>query len=187
MKLSALLVGLVAAMSSSPVSANLFDYYYRGTNTVGLFGIGYTAPFAGTEVGVSFGKNGSGMIYANTPLTYGGYVSGWYGADETVLGNVHTYTGFQHGGIQNSSGSFQISGIYENGLLTRVKGSFHIGGQVYPTSSSWAVQAFFWEANAVPEPSSWALMLSGFGAVGASLRGRRTLRRSDRPAAPAAA
>ncbi len=29
-------------------------------------------------------------------------------------------------------------------------------------------------APAVPEPAAWALMLSGFGAIGAALRGRRT-------------
>ena len=35
--------------------------------------------------------------------------------------------------------------------------------------------------GAVPEPAAWAMMLAGFGVIGAALRGRKSPRRDDKP------
>lgn len=52
-------------------------------------------------------------------------------------------------------------------------GTFNIGGESFQMSAANVTQTSA-EASAVPEPATWGLMLIGFGAIGVSLRGRRS-------------
>jgi hypothetical protein len=53
----------------------------------------------------------------------------------------------------------------------------HFAGLIYSSTSpagTWAANAGSVTVSDVPEPASWALMIGGFGLVGATLRRRRT-------------
>lgn len=52
--------------------------------------------------------------------------------------------------------------------------SFNAGGQSAGTTYSVTFDQTVGLAGAVPEPSAWALLILGFGAVGAGMRQRRT-------------
>lgn len=53
-------------------------------------------------------------------------------------------------------------------------GTDAITGGAFPSDVTLAVSASGSVTSAVPEPAAWALMLVGFGGVGAAIRGRRT-------------
>jgi hypothetical protein len=61
---------------------------------------------------------------------------------------------------------FQYFGIKETAGLSRV--SFNLSG-----SQAFDLAALRVARNAVPEPGTWAMLIAGFGLVGASLRRRR--------------
>jgi hypothetical protein len=71
--------------------------------------------------------------------------------------------------------TFNSGSIFQFGLedLNLGAGTYalHINGHFTGTRSSFGGDVNF---NAVPEPATWAMMLLGFGAVGFSIRRRRT-------------
>lgn len=50
---------------------------------------------------------------------------------------------------------------------------FHGGNYLYMASGGYKGRYVALSASSVPEPASWALMIAGFGLVGATLRGRQ--------------
>jgi len=97
----------------------------------------------GTGDGFGFNTNG-GRVFVAT-----GYVSG-SAINSTATWQYKTLTGGEAGSLGLTVGTY----VYKLGTDTI---TVHIG-----TS-----------APAVPEPASWALMILGFGVVGATLRNRR--------------
>jgi hypothetical protein len=65
-----------------------------------------------------------------------------------------------------------VTGNEANGTI-QFHGTFTSLSFTNPQSENWYGFAVGVEGVAVPEPASWALMILGFGGVGASLRSRR--------------
>jgi hypothetical protein len=87
------------------------------------------------------------------------------------------------GALMLAAGSYDISFFNANGLSIPAyanpggtlyqSGNFFQASQFHPGQSA-AFALYGTNAAAVPEPASWALMITGFGMAGASLRRRRT-------------
>jgi hypothetical protein len=122
---------------------------------------GGTAPFAAnTPATLVFTRNGAGDSV--------GYVNGvqmisFTNASETAL--TSTLRLFRDDGIENSAGSVDYVRIYDTALTAAEVQS------LTPPSV----------AGAVPEPATWAMMIIGFGLMGASMR-RRALSEDRTPA-----
>ncbi|HEY3951670.1 PEPxxWA-CTERM sorting domain-containing protein [Phenylobacterium sp.] len=101
----------------------------------------------------------------------------------TTQGNLILHGFFQNGSV-SWSGPAQFTwtapGLPDPGLMTisLSNGSFDTGllGPRGGERDGYVVQATFdWDHDPVPEPTTWALMLSGFGLAGAALRRRRAV------------
>ena len=141
-----------------------FEYTFTNTNTAvsNLVDFGFTT--SPTLLGVS----GSGMFFALNPNNFpGGY---------TV--NVCAYTGNNcdaaNGQADLFSGNFALT-------FAPNTNSISLGNFVDRYASLTQLNGISGEGTpvgAVPEPATWAMMMLGFGAMGASLR--RGRRRSGR-------
>ena len=127
----------------------------------------FASAFAGEEYSASAGPNSAEFLYAYSVL--GGRAEGWFSgmANNNPDGSV--------GGGYSFSFHDHYTSLTGSGAFTR----FSVLDDVKATEPSVTVQ---W-IPLVPEPATWAFMIVGFGAVGASLRSRRR----GKPALPAAA
>lgn len=73
---------------------------------------------------------------------------------------IGTWASFNNGGVQTPTYQRQLYGD----SIDRAPGIYDLAYSLYGEAA----------AGAVPEPASWALMIGGFGLVGAALRRRRT-------------
>jgi hypothetical protein len=199
----ALIAGLMAASISVPALAATSVTFFGGTDTPvgGVFEDfeGYTAGSPGASIGVnafvydgSVGGASARPAYGSTGnfgtvLTGGSYTVN-FGPTDTfsfVLGSLDTYntlTLIYEGGATQAyvggqiindltfpSGD-QISGE-TNGVVTYVTdGPLLIGATFESSQNSFEFDNL---ATAVPEPATWAMMLGGFGVVGAAARRRQ--------------
>lgn len=53
-----------------------------------------------------------------------------------------------------------------------LQGGWHVGSTAF-LNGSWDFERLIFRSNGVPEPAAWALMIAGFGLVGAAQRRRR--------------
>ena len=106
--------------------------------------------------------------------------------DGTTQGNLILHGLFQNGSVSWSGPAdftWTAPGFTNPGLMTITlsNGTFDTGilGLHGGSKAGYVVTATFDWANdpsgAVPEPASWALMITGFGLTGAALRRRRTM------------
>jgi hypothetical protein len=123
--------------------------YCAGCN--GSFTLGFAATSFGTAAGV-FGV-GADLVYSSG---YTAFVT--YGDGSTE--NVATPVGSSFFGITSTTGVKSIAYGLANGGTT--------------TGGSFSIDNLTIGASAVPEPASWAMMIVGIGAVGATMRRRRT-------------
>lgn len=89
----------------------------------------------------------------------------FYDASDNLLDQVTSAPSFGFFGLVNTAGA------------TRAQISF-VGGNGYAPTDDWqtAVRTTFVpQPSGVPEPTTWAMMLLGFGAVGYSIRRKRKL------------
>ena len=116
------------------------------------------------------------------------YLNSFTLGSSTIKDNDLGFSAVNYGGSSWNS-AINLTGTFNPGTLTTVNGtgangSRLTGSSVY--SSQWLVSSAFASGNndgfkiasltvnsAVPEPSTWAMMLFGMGAVGVSLRSRR--------------
>jgi hypothetical protein len=103
------------------------------------------------------------------------------GFSTASLGNVSSGSDLP---VLNVTGDFKVQQFYQ-ARFTGSGGGFVAAGAFYdgqPTTGSQLFQStsggfYYTEATAggIPEPASWALMISGFGAAGSLLRRRRSV------------
>lgn len=190
----------VSPASAAPIFGSFslasFSGTYVGGTAATATGLDFGSAFGGS--GNGYGTNGSALVGNGTgsfsnlngllanisDISLAGFVANPYqqnpflsfgGASNIVfnfsnalvtrspLGTSVTITGkgtFTNGiAADASAGTFSLATSSQNGLSSDVKFTF--------TSNASAVTA------AVPEPGTWAMMLLGFGMVGAAVRNRR--------------
>lgn len=107
-------------------------------------------------------------------------VSGTFGGTSQTASSISFGTGLgSRFEIVGTSLGFSQFGVVGGGTLftgslsnpTFNLGTFNLGGGFSPTGTLTISRA---TVAAVPEPGTWAMMLVGFGAIGASMRRRRS-------------
>ena len=165
-----------AALASTGTAANAWGAMtltgtQSGTNVFNITGATWSQLYA-----LTFSGPGTGAIVNVSGSSLTNYVNLDFGSLSTdqVVFNFYDATNLGMGGM-NVKGSILAPGAYVNIAGGTVLGSvisntFHsegatIGGNGY--------QGFSAGANAVPEPATWALMIVGFGMIGAAMRRRQ--------------
>lgn len=164
-------IGAVIAMiGATPACAAVYDFNFSGT---GLF---FGEPLAGTG---TLTTSDVSQVSSLNGYTY-----------QTITGITGTFNGSQITGLANVTGSnnlFYLTGPFfvdGNGLgFSTAAGSsvnlFVTNGTQYRVNAGGLSTGFVTARAspamaAVPEPATWALMLVGFGAIGLSMRRRKT-------------
>lgn len=183
MKLNRLLAGsaLVAALALSAVSANATSLFYNftwsdafGSSAVGQIitdGTDGTAPSPNVT-----NVTGTQTVGAVTSAIFG--TSPYAVADNRFLDPVGgSGQRFTISGVSYATLSLGAFNMFWNGGNFDVSSNVDPGGYVssgHPMDFRVGTAGLTSEtAGAVPEPTSWALMIVGFGGVGATLRRRR--------------
>ncbi len=130
--------------------SNTFYFTGQPSGIVNAYG-GLTGPVNG------FGSN----LMSNASSTAGKSFGFNMGTNRVFLP-----TDYVSGGVIDSSATYAFKTVSSLGLI--------VGDYVYTLGSD-TITVHVGQAAppAVPEPAAWALMLCGFGAIGAALRGRR--------------
>ncbi|WP_426167566.1 PEPxxWA-CTERM sorting domain-containing protein [Sandarakinorhabdus sp. DWP1-3-1] len=177
---------------SAPAAAAIQTYTISGTGSGSLGGVGFDAsPFVLTLVGdtANIAPIGPGTV-ALDPLVSASFVIG--GSSGTL--SIATRLGTAGSGtivfFSRSGGSdlfdFFLSGPVDIGAafgpvtgtgvfaLNQFTDVATTAGALTFTSSSDVIFSGGLAGAAVPEPASWAMLIAGFGLVGAAMRRRRT-------------
>jgi hypothetical protein len=198
--MSAPLAAHAVTYSNGPVSGSISSFGYSDSQTYGEV---FTAPFSGDLAKFTMYLNGAigGDLYGGigewdgtTGFSLGGgvsntlYQSGTVAADHAgaysfapginlVAGNLYvaylSVYGTDHAG---QSWTSMPLGHGDSVFDYFVWSNSCCGSTNTPESTSWNYFANFGNARldlATPEPTTWALMLMGFGGLGAALRRRR--------------
>jgi len=154
-------------------------------NTFSVSALGYTLNFGGSNfLYTSLGSQGGFTVSAGG--AYGGPPDGW---DSYALSNV-TDTGFDFTGLLTiTDGEKRSIGqrLYLN-CQEGVNCDFSHTGSIalqLPAGVTFTSGSGVFLAppapGAVPEPASWAMLLAGFGLIGAATRGQRIVMRRSNP------
>jgi hypothetical protein len=173
-KLSLISAAAVALASASPASAAEFAFNFSGT---GFFGgaLNGSGVLTTNDQSVVNPQNGF-TVQAITGITgtfngsnITGLAPGLFGANNLFYLNGPFFVDGNGLGFTTASG-VSANLFVTNGTSFRVntQGAGLLTGLV--TASATQVTA------AVPEPGTWAMMLLGFGAIGAVMRRRRSVR-----------
>ena len=166
----------LSAFGSTPASAEIFSFTFDTTST--LFG-GPNQTIRGffttSDTPVDrFGQTGLAITGISGTIN-GVPISGLF----DIPGNPYYYltsgaTFLDGSGVRFNAGAAQnIAFFHQDGVaadLYRVNGNGTISAFGPATSTRVAA------TGAVPEPSTWAMMLLGFGAIGYSMRRKRRAR-----------
>jgi hypothetical protein len=163
----------------NPADASVVDFQYRGTvQSAGTPGIS-----AGDSFTINvFADNGSSSLAYQTwesyDILYFTLQSGIYSATYTALvpgdgfatdGTGNVYIDFFGGTASNSvntdnfgTSTDTFAGLYANAFCDTLQRCNQITGTLYNVPAQWTVT----EVAAVPEPSTWEMMILGFCGVG---------------------
>ena len=151
------------------------------TGDAGLTSSGSYAFNAGDRVGLSFlfsgNQRGGAVDFFRTRFDFASTVAGVFGSESTTLGS-------QNYGAFNTSGALRIDifNIPSNFAMTDFEFYFiaNNAGTVNFTFEDFGndnigviIDNVVLDVTGVPEPSVWAMMILGFGVVGAATRKRR--------------
>jgi hypothetical protein len=185
MKKLAFLASIAAVSLATPASAVFIDFETNDTGGATTIGSAIAAAdydaFGATFSGAFFRQCGGGCP---TPAN-GTFVSSSNFVGPFTVTFSTTTNAFSFENVSNSGGlaeAFDAS----NTLLTSTSfsnfpGLFTLSASGiksvrFSTTFQYGVDNFSYTLNGVPEPASWALMIFGFGAVGAAARRRAKVR-----------
>lgn len=151
------------------------------TGDSGLTSSGSYAFNAGDRVAISYlwsgNQRGGSLDSFRTRFEFNGVMTGTRGIESTLFGNQN------YGAFSGNSVGINISNIPASQAMTDMTFYFIAGSAGTLTFSfedfgndnvGVIIDNLSLDIAAVPEPSSWALLILGFGAVGAAARRRRT-------------
>jgi hypothetical protein len=166
MKTAYWLGAVIAATSAVPASAAQFTFDFATTSVI------FGSPVSGSGV----------FTTSDTPMTIGGQtafavtsIAGTFngspitGPTLSSFGNYFTTgpTFVDGSGIRfNTSTTTNVTLFYDSNARSYRVNAINQGGSSLVRATSAAV-------GAVPEPTTWALMLVGFGAIGMAMRRRK--------------
>jgi hypothetical protein len=187
-----------AAQAAVNVSASALDTPLPGDQTLiydfdGLSAAGYDLAYAGA-VGVFDGSDGlHPNVAAPPPGTLTNYLAIQQGGSATLTASEALYQLSVYIGSPDSFNSIRFIGL--NGFDVTLSGAqlaagafngdqsvgrrmtYNFGGdqvtQVIFSSSGYSFELDNIAVSAVPEPATWAMMIAGFGMMGAALRRRQ--------------
>lgn len=140
----------------------------NGLSTVDLFGVAYRNNFAGAKTTVLYGLDAiTDSLVRATNANAGTYVN------TSVRGNVFAPLGVTFG--QGDRVGFDI-GLGNQGFFT-VNDQFYLVNQISGVATNVGaigIAGITGITANVPEPTTWAMMISGFGLLGAAARRRRS-------------
>lgn len=135
-------------------------------------------PFSTPNVLYNYSSNTIGIDFTSPVDSVGGYITGSTSvilsvfSGGTLLGTIATsganYTG--SGGTPNAFLNLAFSNI-TSATFRAATG----GGNSFTLDNLTVGGTIINNTGAVPEPATWALMILGFGAIGASMRRRRPM------------
>lgn len=99
-------------------------------------------------------------------------VDGLTQVSETLNGEDYSLRVFIGADFQNIFAVLNLSGRYANGTLSRLSGNVVYNRQFFPEPSFETLNGTVAGFASVPEPATWAMMIGGFGMIGAALRRR---------------
>lgn len=112
---------------------------------------------------------GQAFVSAHDPDEAGFFtVAGNPPASATTIGRDST------GGLQIDFGAIGLSGTENSATYIVRADAFHFDFDPLGISDGSSLSGRAFAASGVPEPATWALMIGGFGMVGAALRRRRS-------------
>jgi hypothetical protein len=174
-----------------PIGQQLVADFNDAANPEGVLLFGFDLDLLGATVGVKEGASGYSGTLPNDPTHYLTVPGGATAILSSIraltsfslyMGSPDTYNSIRFigdNGYDFTLTGAQISDGYVGqswGWGTRI--NFDFGGanvkQVVLKSARNSFEADNFAAGVVPEPATWALMISGFGGAGAMLRRRRT-------------
>jgi hypothetical protein len=187
MRTSLIALAAAALMSAGAAPATVVDFSYAIISD----GSPYAEIASGTGAFETIGDNGTFDLANLSAFTISGdasviFVSGSYSFG---IGDLSAFSAtLSNGTLTNLS--FAVSGavdffdlsdnLFGTGNVTITAAGLAPGNVTatvnsgyFPTFGTGDLTATARPAAAIPEPASWALMLAGFGLVGAALRGRR--------------
>ena len=162
----------VTFTSGDPSSVNLLTGANSSGNIIGKYDETGVEPGFGTFDWVHAAFDG---VVGFVSVDLGDYPSTTYGEgdDETLFLNAFGIDNLFIGGTSISITQFQNSYLTLSFSAPGIK-SVAFGSYAGFGGSSVYADNFTFDSGAVPEPGTWALMIVGFGSVGAMLRRRQS-------------
>lgn len=172
---SAFAVATIAAatLGTAPVQAGVAVGDTVTCTSLGGFDCSAASAVVGAGSEFAIGGGFFSIDFSTNQLTVLANQSGTLGATVIQFGNLsNPFTNFafvgQTGFVGLDAGDITLVG---NQLQIDFRGTCNAcGGQI----TTGDVLTISFDAGAVPEPATWAMLILGFGAVGASLRRRRS-------------
>jgi hypothetical protein len=147
------------SLAGSPVVTGSFSY---ATGDTGVLGYADLSAFSVTLAGVTYDLADVATL---TDYVYFGYDT----AGNDFVTNPNT-CGFAGCGFQSSLSAINSSGTFGFFFTPVSLGEY----EDYSTGTVGSFDTITISSAGTPEPATWALMLMGFGGLGATLRARRT-------------
>lgn len=165
----ALAIGLLAA--SPALSASfLASYTYVGGGVVNLKLEGELQPDGDTVVLTAISIPNFLGVSGDTPLTLYSFASGAIPPKASLSGELVAFYGLYNNHAGNSLIFDSIPELYGSPTAATF-GVF--GGTIEPFEPTRWSMALATTGGTVPEPANWAMLITGFGLVGAAARRRR--------------
>ena len=174
--------------NSGPYGQSIYDTFTAtGSGTLGELDVGLwvsagatpttltwwlgSTPFDNSLGGGTVALSAADYVFHNGPVFgYDVYNVKLTGLSSAMLNAGSTYV-LTLGNGNDSSGGQRVAWDLNNGPTTC---GWTVGG-IDQGDCGFGGEAFTLKSGSVPEPASWALMLMGFGGLGAMLRRRRTV------------
>ena len=185
------LIATLAAMFSLPALADpaividfddmvnnvrVMNFYNGGTDSLAHSGPNLGVGFVGFVTAPGIGASSSpNYAYGNYALNYINVAAGFSALDFTY-GAVAPVTISVYSGL-NGTGTLLGSGVFNGNATAFAAGSVAFSGLAKSVRMAGPVNAAALDditfARPIPEPASWAMLLSGLGLLGALARRRR--------------
>ena len=159
-------------LAGTPGNPGSWSFSGAGQDLIGDINVAYGSSFTffGNPVNV-FSGDGTYAPYGGTPVTGGNPISAMVDADAgTITVDLSSWTAFWNGtnfnqGTAAATGSWDaVTGAYDIAWSSTV-----VGGPFNGQTGNWSLQG----VAAVPEASTYGMMLAGLGLVGFAVRRRK--------------